>query len=59
MKSQVFDFKRVYIFVAKITKSKIHEKSTSCEATPPVNAYAGDARVAAIRDRLKVAISAG
>jgi hypothetical protein len=27
------------VFVAKTTKSKIHEKSTSCEATPPVNAY--------------------
>ena len=39
MKSQVFDFKRIYIFVAKTTKSEIHEKSTSCEATPPVNAY--------------------
>ena len=39
MKLQVFDFKRVYIFVGKTTKSKIHEKSTGCEATPPVNAY--------------------
>ena len=39
MKSQVIDIKGVYIFVAKTTKSKIHEKSTSCEAAPPVNAY--------------------
>jgi len=39
MKSQVFDFKRVYIFVAKTTKSGIREKSIGCRATPPVNAY--------------------
>ena len=39
MKSQVIDFKGSYIFAAKTTKAKIHEKSTSCEATPPVNAY--------------------
>jgi hypothetical protein len=45
MNSQVFDFKRVDIFVAKTTKSGIQEKSMGCRATPPVNAYKALERV--------------